>query len=60
MIVREIETNKLYDAEYSDMYDEYWIIEGNLIMRALKPCEFRYLLYDREKEYIVEKDEEMR
>ena len=59
MIIREISTNKLYDTVYSDLYDEYWILDGSECVRKLKPAEFRYLLYDREKEYIVEKDDDV-
>ena len=57
MIIREISTNKLYDSVYFDLYDEYWLLDGIECVRKLKPAEFRYLLYDLEKEYIVEKDD---
>lgn len=57
MIIREIKTGILYDTRYSVESDEYWICRGEEVIRKLKPALFRYLLYDREKEYIVEKDE---
>ena len=58
MIIREIKTGELYDTFYYDIHDEYWILDGDDCVRVLKPCEFRCLLYDREREYIVEKDDE--
>lgn len=57
MIIRKIKTGELYDTFYSDIHDEYWILDGDDCVRVLKPCEFRCLLYDREREYIVEKDD---
>ena len=57
MIIREISTKKLYDSVYYVLYDEYWLLDGIECVRKLKPAEFRYLLYDKEKEYIIEKDD---
>lgn len=57
MIIREIKSKKLYDTVYSEVDDEYLILCGDKLVRRLKPCKFRYLLYDIEKEYIVEKDD---
>lgn len=60
MIIRDIKTKKLYDTVYLKQQDEYWILNGSECIRKLKPAEFRYLLYDREKEYIVEKDDDIK
>lgn len=57
MIIRDIKTNKLYDTKYLSAEDEYWILEGNELVRILKPSIFRYFLYDRGQEYVVEKDD---
>ncbi|WP_187117357.1 hypothetical protein [Clostridium amazonitimonense] len=46
MIVQEIKTGILYDTKYSKEFDEYWICRGKDVVRILKPCMFRYLLYD--------------
>ena len=60
MITRNIKTDKLYDTGYLKPQSEYWILNGSECIRKLKPAEFRYLLYDREKEYIVEKDDDIK
>ena len=60
MIIRNIKTGKLYDTGYLKQQNEYWILNGSEWIRRPKPVEFRYLLYDREKEYIVEKDDDIK
>lgn len=56
MIIRDIKTKQLFDAKYDVESDEYWIYCGETIVRKIKPALFRYILYDREPEYIIEKD----
>ena len=60
MIIRDIKTKKLYDTVYLKQQDEYWILNGSEWIRRLKPTEFRYLPCDREREYTVEKDDDIK
>ena len=55
MIIREVDNQKLYDTEYSKEQDEYWIMQGNNIVKIYTPNEFRVALY-KNRLYIVEKD----
>lgn len=56
MIVRDTETNKLYDIKYNSNIDKYEQYNGNEIINTYNGCLLRCLLYDNQyKEYEVEK-----
>lgn len=58
MIIRDIETNKLYDVKYNSNIDKYEQYDGNLIINTYGGCVLRCLLYDNHyKKYEVEKDD---
>lgn len=60
MIIRNIKTKKTHNTGYLKQQYEYWMLNGSEWIRRLKPAEFRCLPCDKEKEYTVEKDDDIK
>lgn len=52
MKVKELKTNKIFEAIYCEEADCYVLLQHNKIVNSFSPCTFRVLLYDENyKEY---------